>query len=302
MYAMMTYDPIAIVLFTVSWTIGMAAMMFPSVSPMILLYGRLIRKKGDIPESGNEIIDGCKNKIDKNNKTRASFVSKYRYKISHIWKKLLIHSSNIPYASKISLFVVCYLLIWTITGVILLLLWSIPMNAWTVLGVDKKQIEIVYGILLLFSGAYQFTPFKKTCLRFCESPLSFFMRHWKGGFVGALKMGLCHGAYCLGCCWPYFLLMVALGWMNILWMGLFAGIIFAEKIWSKGIYVARITGIVFIILGLSAVLGMVSIGDFDKNISINEDQMSDDKVASQTLNSMDNNSTQHMVMNMDMKE
>jgi predicted metal-binding membrane protein len=55
------------------------------------------------------------------------------------------------------------------------------------------------------------------------------MRRWKSGTIGAVKMGTYHGLYCLGCCWPYFLLMVALGWMNLLWMGLFAGIIFGEK-------------------------------------------------------------------------
>ena len=43
MKAMMTYDPIAILLFTASWTVGMAAMMFPAISPMVLLYNRLIK-------------------------------------------------------------------------------------------------------------------------------------------------------------------------------------------------------------------------------------------------------------------
>ena len=46
MKAMMTLDPISILLFTASWTVGMAAMMFPAISPMVLLYNRLI-KNGD---------------------------------------------------------------------------------------------------------------------------------------------------------------------------------------------------------------------------------------------------------------
>ena len=40
--AMITLNPIALLIFTVSWTIGMAAMMFPAIVPMILLYNRLI--------------------------------------------------------------------------------------------------------------------------------------------------------------------------------------------------------------------------------------------------------------------
>src|SRR5689334_17810960 len=35
-------NPLAILLFTVIWTAGMAAMMFPAISPMVLLYNRLL--------------------------------------------------------------------------------------------------------------------------------------------------------------------------------------------------------------------------------------------------------------------
>lgn len=42
MRAMMLYDPISISLFTATWTVGMAAMMFPAITPMVLLYNRLI--------------------------------------------------------------------------------------------------------------------------------------------------------------------------------------------------------------------------------------------------------------------
>ena len=303
MYAMMTYDPIAIVLFTVSWTIGMAAMMFPSVSPMILFYSRLIRKQENDIGNGKGNIHGADDTVNKNNKTPTPFVSNYYKKLKLNLKKRKMSFTIIPdaYGLKILLFIACYLLVWTVIGVILLLVWSIPMNAWTGMGIDKQQVEMVYGILLIVSGAYQFTPLKKTCLSYCESPLSFFMRHWKSGVVGAFKMGIYHGTYCLECCWPYFLLMVALGWMNILWMGLFAGIIFAEKIWSKGIYIARITGIIFIVIGLISALGMISIDNFSESTSMNEGQMSDNKMESQIRDASDHNSMRHMAMNMNTK-
>jgi hypothetical protein len=48
--------------------------------------------------------------------------------------------------------------------------------------------------------------------------------------------------------------MIALGWMNLLWMGLFACIIFGEKMWSKGIWIARIAGIGLMTLGLIAII------------------------------------------------
>jgi len=54
--------------------------------------------------------------------------------------------------------------------------------------------------------------------------------------------------------------MVALGWMNLLWMGLFAAIIFGEKIWSQyGIWIARITGAGFVIVGLLTMVGIISL-------------------------------------------
>ena len=86
------------------------------------------------------------------------------------------------------------------------------------------------------------------------------MKRWKGKQLKDwLKMGLYHGMYCLGCCWPYFLLMYALGWMNILWMGLFAAIIFADKVWSRGILIARVAGIAFILIGLFSITEISSI-------------------------------------------
>jgi predicted metal-binding membrane protein len=119
-------------------------------------------------------------------------------------------------------------------------------------------MDAIYGAILIISGAYQFSPLKSKCLGYCESPMSFFMRRWKDGSSGAIKMGVWHGMYCLGCCWPYFLLMVALGWMNLLWMGLFAAIIFGEKIWRKGIWVARAAGVGLAIAGILMLVGYAS--------------------------------------------
>ncbi|MFZ0742672.1 MAG: DUF2182 domain-containing protein, partial [Nitrososphaeraceae archaeon] len=81
------------------------------------------------------------------------------------------------------------------------------------------------------------------------------------GITGAIKMGVYHGLYCLGCCWPYFLIMVSLGWMNIAWMGVFATIIFGEKIWPMGIWIARCVGIVLIISGILSSMGLIVVYD-----------------------------------------
>lgn len=224
MNIMKSYNPLLIVLFVVSWTFGMAAMMFPAIVPMVLLYSKLLTNKQSDSDSSTETLQ-----------PRLS-------------------------TFKVGLFVGMYLAIWSITGLALLLAWSIPMNSF-VMFQDAKSLGIIFGSILTVSGIYQFTSLKNTCIGYCESPLSFFMRRWNNGITGAIKMGVCHGLYCLGCCWPYFLIMLSLGWMNITWMGIFAAIIFGEKIWPRGIWIARCVGIVLITLGILSSMGLIILYD-----------------------------------------
>jgi predicted metal-binding membrane protein len=247
MKAMMTYDSIAIALFTVSWTTGMAAMMFPAISPMVLLYNRLIK-------NNDNNADSMSNEKDKQVLSSTSIVIEGKNDNANSDNEAVYKQPSSYYFIKMILFVGSYLAIWALTGLVLLLAWSVPMNSFVVMGIERKQLDIIYGVLLIIAGAYQFSPLKTVCIGYCESPLSFFMRRWRSGTIGALKMGTYHGLYCLGCCWPYFLLMIALGWMNLLWMGLFACIIFGEKMWSKGIWIARIAGIGLMTLGLIAII------------------------------------------------
>ena len=247
MKAMMTYDSIAIALFTVSWTTGMAAMMFPAISPMVLLYNRLIK-------NNDNNADRISNGKDKQVLSSSSVVIEGKNDNANSDNEAVDKQPSSYYFIKMILFVGSYLAIWALTGLVLLLAWSVPMNSFVVMGIERKQLDIIYGVLLIIAGAYQFSPLKTVCIGYCESPLSFFMRRWRSGTIGALKMGTYHGLYCLGCCWPYFLLMIALGWMNLLWMGLFACIIFGEKMWSKGIWIARIAGIGLMTLGLVAII------------------------------------------------
>jgi len=235
MRAMMIYDPLSISLFTVTWTVGMAAMMFPAITPMVFLYNRLIA-------GGNAV---------------------QKQKQKHTDENLMVEEKpkyNKSISLKLALFVACYLVIWALTGIALLLGWSIPMNSLLVGKGEERLVNTIFGVILILSGVYQFSPLKTKCLGYCESPMSFFMRRWRGGVWGAVRMGTYHGLYCLGCCWPYFLLMVALGWMNLIWMGLFAAIIFGEKIWLRyGIWIARITGTGFVIIGLFTMVGTITL-------------------------------------------
>jgi predicted metal-binding membrane protein len=267
---MTTYNPLSISLFTASWTAGMAAMMFPAITPMVLMYNRLVINR-------------------KNNRDRQSSVTIQEEKEGETI------SSTLP-SLRVILFVGSYLLVWALTGIVLLLGWSAVMNSTIMTTGNTVFIQYLYGSLLIIAGAYQFTPLKRICIGYCESPMSFFMRRWRDGASGAFKMGVYHGIYCLGCCWAYFLLMVALGWMNLLWMGLFAGIIFGEKIWSRGIWVARAAGVGLAITGVLVAAGMLtSIVSSAIPMTGSEDDTEDD-MTMMMLNDNANNNTNNMAM------
>jgi predicted metal-binding membrane protein len=60
---------------------------------------------------------------------------------------------------------------------------------------------VLGGVLLIGAGIFQFSTLKHSCLAHCRTPLGFLMTEWQDGKQGALRMGLQHGNFCVGCCW-----------------------------------------------------------------------------------------------------
>ena len=112
----------------------------------------------------------------------------------------------------------------------------------------------VAGILAI-AGVYQFTPLKQACLRQCRAPLDFLMQRWRGpGALGALRLGVEHGTYCVGCCWGLMGVLVVAGSMSLIWVVLIALVVFVEKLTPFGERGAQVTGAA---LGLLAALVVV---------------------------------------------
>lgn len=99
------------------------------------------------------------------------------------------------------------------------------------------------GSLILLAGLYQFSPLKHVCLRKCRTPLGSLLGCWREGSLGAFRMGLEHGMYCLGSCWLLFLLLFPLGVMNVAAMVVLTALIFVEKTFPAGQQIARIAGL-----------------------------------------------------------
>jgi predicted metal-binding membrane protein len=99
------------------------------------------------------------------------------------------------------------------------------------------------GGILLAAGLWQLTPIKGVCLRHCRSPLGFLMQGWRPGRVGALRMGLEHGTFCLGCCWFLMGLLFFGGIMNLFWIAGLAGFVLLEKTIPLGPWFGRAAGL-----------------------------------------------------------
>lgn len=98
------------------------------------------------------------------------------------------------------------------------------------------------GGLLIATGLYQFSPWKDACLSHCRSPAQFISRHYRPGRSGALRLGLLHGAYCVGCCALLMTLLFVGGVMNLAWIALLTLLVAAEKLLPGGQRIALVAG------------------------------------------------------------
>lgn len=109
--------------------------------------------------------------------------------------------------------------------------------------------------VLLLAGMYQLTPQKDACLRQCRHPAQFLSRHYRPGWTGALRMGVLHGSYCVGCCWLLMALLFVGGVMNLAWIAFLTVLVALEKLLPKGRLVATTSGLVLIVAGGATLLG-----------------------------------------------
>jgi predicted metal-binding membrane protein len=201
-------DPGALGFYVGVWVVMMAAMMFPSIAPMVVAYSRIQRKRR---EEGK--------------------------------------AQSAPVA--VGLFVAGYLVSWTAFGLAAYGLFelgrsfSIDALAWDEAG------PYVAGGVIFAAAVYQLSPAKDVCLRRCRGPLAFVLGYWKPGYVGALRMGVEHGAWCVGCCWALMAALFALGVMSVGWMAFVAALIAIEKLLPWRAVANRSIAVVLVVLGLA---------------------------------------------------
>jgi predicted metal-binding membrane protein len=173
------------------WVTMMAAMMLPSLVPMVVGYAR----------------------IDEGRRGRRG---------RRGWGRTALTGAT-------AVFVAGYLLAWATAGFVGYMVVEGVREldpgflAWNELG------PYVAGAVVLGAALYQLSPLKDSCLRQCRSP-GMLLEHWRPGPVGALRMGFEHGGFCIGCCWALMAALFALGVMSLAWMAFVAVLIAAEKL------------------------------------------------------------------------
>ncbi len=139
-----------------------------------------------------------------------------------------------------------------------LLAWLVFSAAATMLQAGLERIGLVdhmmmwstdrtlTGAFLLAAGIIQLSPLKSICLEHCRTPVDFLTQHWRQGTLGALRMGLHHGLFCVGCCWLLMALLFAGGVMNLIWIAALTVFVLVEKLAPYGGWTAKATGLLLI--------------------------------------------------------
>jgi predicted metal-binding membrane protein len=154
-------------------------------------------------------------------------------------------------ATSSAAFVIGFLGVWAIVGVVYLL----PFLWFRGLAADAAEswwLPVLAGAVLVLAGAYQFSRRKSHCQGACCAPVTLALEHDAGtGTTSALRTGVDHGIHCLWCCWALMAVLLTVGLMNIVWMIGLSVLFLIEKHSRRGLVVGRFVGVALVVLGLA---------------------------------------------------
>jgi len=156
-----------------------------------------------------------------------------------LYSRTLEGTTRTGRAARVGAFMLTYALVWTLTGVVPLVVNAVvPIAA-----IAAEQDALLLGGTMVVLATYQLSPYKDRCLRYCRTPLGFLMEYHRPGVRGAAEMSARFGVFCVGCCWALFAVMVVVGSMNILWMAAITVVLSLERVVGWGDRLARGVGV-----------------------------------------------------------
>ncbi len=165
-----------------------------------------------------------------------------------LWLRSTVRGSAAPATwARIGAFLAGYLVAWTGFGLLALVAGRWLSRAAAAAGPSGGP-WIATGVFAA-AGIYQLTPLKDGCLRRCRSPIGQVLR-WAGLRGGAVdfRAGLSNGGWCVACCWGLMAILLVVGTMNLPAMLALAAAVFAEKVWRRGRFAARLIGVALLAL------------------------------------------------------
>jgi predicted metal-binding membrane protein len=149
-----------------------------------------------------------------------------------------------------AIFVSGYLVVWTAYGLAAYGVYRAVVSAGTGWLAWDRAGPYVAGGALVAAGLYQLSALKDVCLRHCRSPLGFLLRGRLDSPARALRLGVEHGGYCIGCCSGLMLALFALGVMSLFWMAVVAAAILVEKVAPYGERLVLPIAVALVALGI----------------------------------------------------
>ena len=118
--------------------------------------------------------------------------------------------------------------------------------------------ELMLGGTLVLAGLFQFSRLKYHCLDKCRTPYGFIAGRWRGPhpWQSALRLGLDHGLYCVGCCWALMLLLFVGGVMNLAVIAALTAFVAFEKLSPFSHRTARVSGLLLVGSGTWMLAGL----------------------------------------------
>jgi predicted metal-binding membrane protein len=172
--------------------------------------------------------------------------------VAVLWARLIGRAPARPVrVARMSLFLGGYLAAWAGCGAVA---FAALAGTGRLLADSPTAAKWLGVAIFACAGLYQLTPWKDWCLRQCRSPIGALVHYI--GFKGRsrdLRIGIHHGATCVGCCWALMIVLIAVGVMNVSAMAALAVIIFTEKLWRHGKPFGRAIGILLLATGLLAI-------------------------------------------------
>ena len=104
--------------------------------------------------------------------------------------------------------------------------WAVAGNGWFV-----AHGAWIGAAVLAGAGLFQWSALKYRCLDECRTPFGFVASRWHGVSPTreAVRIGVDHGLFCVGCCWALMLTMFVVGVGSVGWMLALAALMAAEK-------------------------------------------------------------------------